>query len=74
MERDDPPSMRLETCLIPGGRYARRKIKDWENNIEMIGPTFESMAKEYGVDPYCLSIEFYKSQNELILLLPIEFE
>lgn len=70
---DDPKALGLASWIIPGGRYARRKVADWESHIWEIGETFMAMAEEYGErqDPERPSIEFYRSQKEAILLLPI---
>jgi hypothetical protein len=61
----------LESWVIPGGKYVRVKIKDWERNINSIALTFSQMAKTFAVDNTRPSIEFYKSQKELVLMLPI---
>ena len=61
----------LDRWVIPGGRYARTKIKDWENDIGIIGKTFSQMLKSCLTDDTRPSIEFYRSLKEVILLLPI---
>jgi len=61
----------LEGWAIPGGKYLRAKIKDWEKHLELIGPTFKDMTKGQNVDNSRPYIEFYRSQKKLILLLPI---
>lgn len=68
---DNPAQMGLETWVIPGGKYARAKIKDWESNLASIGATFVAMMERYPVDLSRPSLEFYRSQEELILLLPV---
>ena len=68
---DDPSSMGLDTCIIPGGRYIRKKVKDWLERIPEIEQIFISLAKQYPSDPERPSIEFYRSQKELILFLPL---
>ncbi len=70
-DRTEPGRLGLPVWTIPGGRYARRKIEDWSIRVEKIGEAFESMAKEHEYDPGRWSIEFYRSQKEVILLLPI---
>ena len=72
MEEEDPQALGFEEMTIPGGKYARTKIEDWEKNTHLIGPAFDNMAKEYEVDPMRPSIEFYRSQKELITLMPIK--
>lgn len=71
VESDNPEG--LETWTIPGGKYLRAKIEDWVGKENMIGEVFSDMAKISNVDydrPY---IEYYRSQKELILLLPVKF-
>ena len=61
----------LPTWTIPGGKYAREKVADYRSRVEVIAETFEAMAKECRADRSRPEVEFYKSQSEIILLLPI---
>jgi len=61
----------FELDTIPGGMYTRKKIKNWMGKEKTIAPTFEKMAQSYIVDSNRPHIEFYRSQKELILFLPI---
>ncbi len=56
---------------IESGRCARVKLLDWQSKTDQIGPTFGAMAREYGFDPSRPQMEYYRSQNELHLLLPV---
>jgi len=71
-EGDDSHAVKLSTWVIPGGRYLREKVDYWEQKIEKLPSTFESMARTHRVDRTRPSVEFYRSQRELLLLLPIE--
>jgi hypothetical protein len=71
IESDDPDGMQLETGMIPGGRYARRKLMDWEKNLSKLSSLFEEMARAHDVDPERPSLEFYRSHAELQLFLPV---
>lgn len=71
-DEDNPKLMGPEVWTIPGGRYARVKIKDWQRNLKKIGAAFESMAKECEVDSQRPFVEFYRSLKEVILFLPIK--
>jgi len=71
---DDPAALGLDAWVIPGGAYARRKMVNWSEHADEIGATFAAMAEEYPGDPTRPSIEFYRSQTELQLLLPIAVE
>jgi len=73
LEGDNPDRMQLDTGIIPGGKYARRKISDWESKVRegQLPRLFQEMIETYNVDPNRPSIEFYRSQTELQLLLPV---
>ena len=68
---EEPTTLGLETWTVPGGRYARRKLMDWESRVHMIGDEFDAMDTEHSWDETRPSIEFYRSRRELILYLPI---
>ena len=67
----EPAALGLETWTIPGGRYARRKMVDWESKVHLIGGEFNAMVAEHSWDETRPSIEFYRSLRELVLYLPI---
>ena len=69
----DNPALEIGTLL--GGKHASRKLKNWsaEKDIpQKIVGAFEEMLKEFEADRERPEIEFYRSQNELILMLPIK--
>ncbi|TMI08221.1 hypothetical protein E6H34_05115 [Candidatus Bathyarchaeota archaeon] len=68
----DDPQMPLETGVIPGGWYVRRKLMDWEKNLSTLPRLFEEMARTHDVDPKRPSLEFYRSQAEMHLFLPVK--
>ena len=69
---DDTPSLGLKTWVIPGGKYSRRKLLKWQARIPEIGGTFQSMAKEGERDSSRPSVEYYRSEKELVLFLPMK--
>jgi hypothetical protein len=69
--QDSPAAMGLETWTIPGGAYARRKLEGWPERLSEIGRIFGALAAEYPRDPARPNIEFYRSQKELLLLMPV---
>lgn len=64
---------KLETGVIPGGKYARRKIMNWENVIcdGDLSRVNQEFTKSRDVDPNRFTIEFYRSHDELELMVPI---
>jgi hypothetical protein len=71
---DDPKYYGLEAWVIPGGRYAKLKFGPWKDRVDEIGPAVDQMAEEHDgrVDESRPTIEFYRSEKELILYLPIK--
>ena len=59
------------TWIIPGGRYVRRRLLDWESNLHTIGAVFEELRRRPDADPSRPAIEFYRSQKELLLMVPV---
>ena len=73
-EGDDPSSLGLTPSEIPGGKYAKDRIRPWDyrKDIPRLIEKFEKMAKEHEVDKTRPSIEFYRRHDDLILYLPIK--
>jgi hypothetical protein len=70
---EDPATYGFDSWVIPGGRYVREKMKDWTTKIPEIGKAFVALAdrERSRVDDTRPSLEFYRSEDELILLLPV---
>ncbi len=68
---DDPDRMQLDTGVIPGGWYARRRYPDWEKDLAGMGRNFEEMMHLYSVDPAGFELEYYRSQAEMFLFVPL---
>jgi DNA gyrase inhibitor GyrI len=61
----------LETGTLPGGRYLRARLRGEPPAVyELIGPTFDEMAKARVAEsrPW---IEYYRRYDEVDLLLPV---
>jgi superfamily II DNA/RNA helicase len=68
---DDTRGLDLPHWVIPSGRYAMRKIADWEAHRGEIGPTAGALLSRPDVDRSRPLIEFYRSQAELRLFAPV---
>jgi len=68
---DDPDNLPHPTWTIPGGKYVRQKLPDWEHHRELIGPSFGRMRERRDFDPSRPCVEHYRSQRELLLMAPI---
>jgi GyrI-like small molecule binding domain len=71
IDSDDPERMQLESGTIPGGWYAKAKLMDWQKDVSKIGGLFEEMARAHDYDRKRPSVEFYRSQTEVQLFLPV---
>ena len=71
IDEKEAETFALPTWTIPGGKYVREKVTDYRSRVEVIAETLEAMAKECRADRSRPEVEFYKSQREIILLLPI---
>ena len=68
---DDASSLPHPTCTIPGGRYVRRKIENWEENLHLIGTSVEELRQRPDFDPTRSCVEYYRSRKELLLMVPV---
>lgn len=69
---DDASALGLPTWTIPGGKFVRQKLTNWEENRPEIGRTFQRMREGCEPEAGRPSIEFYRSQKELLLFLPVK--
>ena len=71
-EGDEPGALGLEEGVLPGGRYARVRLKGDPPAVHgLIRPAFERLWERSDADPSRPSIEFYRRSDEIDLLLPI---
>ena len=61
-----------ERWTLPGGKYRRVRIADWERHRDEIGPTVDALRARPDNDPTRPVIEFYRSQSELQILSPVK--
>jgi len=68
-----PETIGLQQWTVPRGLYTYEKIDDWNSKKHLIASTFEKMIKENEsiVDWSRPILEFYKSMNEMRLLVPV---
>jgi len=64
-------SLGFPTMMIKGGKYARAKLFDYSNHTDRIGEIFGELIRDLGMDPHKPMIEYYRSQSELHLLVPL---
>jgi len=61
----------LEAWTIPGGAYLTRKVDDWDSKLSEMPKMFEELVGNDTVDRTRPSVEFYRSQRELVLYMPV---
>ena len=61
----------LERFVVPAGNYARAVLHNWQLESPQRKAIFTDMAKQFIEDTARPQIEFYKSQTEMWLYLPI---
>lgn len=69
---EEPKRLGFPTWTIPGGKYAKAKIKDWVKHIPEIATTFDQLRKQYEHDTSRPAVEYYESMRELNIFLPIK--
>ena len=69
---NDTSSFGLPTVTIPGGRYARARLRGEPPGVyERIGPTIAELESQVEVDETRPVIEHYRRHDEIDLLVPI---
>lgn len=61
----------LPTMTIKGSKYARAKLLDWRNHTGEIKQIFDQLTRDFPMDPEGWALEYYRSQSELHLLIPL---
>ena len=69
---DDPEAVGLELGTLPGGRYARERLRGEPPPVyALIAPTFERLAQRPDCDRQRPSPEFYRRRDVIDLLQPV---
>ena len=66
---EEVASLGFPTMMIKGGKYARAKLFDWQNHTDKIGEIFDQLMQDFQMDPNGATVEYYRSQSELHLLI-----
>jgi hypothetical protein len=71
-EGDSPNDLGLETGTLPGGRYLQVRLQGEPPAVyDLIGPTFQRLARRPDRDPERPELEFYRRRDVIDLLLPV---
>lgn len=63
--------MSLPIIKIEGGAFITRKLENWHERTDEIGKIFETLADLYPVRKDAPFLEYYRSNKELTLMVPI---
>ena len=73
MEEGDSRNINwMQEVTLEKGIYDREKISDWKKNLGQIPTVIDRVAAGSSVDSERYVIEFYRSERELFLLIPIK--
>jgi predicted transcriptional regulator YdeE len=61
----------FEPLTVDAGKFVRLSIKDWQAKIAEIPQLVDMLRRDFVTDPARPTIEFYRSQTELHLLVPL---
>ncbi|OGN97244.1 MAG: hypothetical protein A2Z77_06680 [Chloroflexi bacterium RBG_13_51_36] len=68
---EEVTALGLPTMMVKGGKHARAKLLDWPNHTDKIGQIFGELTRDFPMDPTGWALEYYRSQSELHLLMPL---
>jgi hypothetical protein len=71
LDAGEAAALGFPTLVLNGGKYARVKLKDWTKHTEEIPTIFDQLDQAVQRDPARPAVEFYRSQSELHLLVPV---
>lgn len=66
--------LKLPILKIEGGAFVTRKLENWYGKMDEIGKIFDTLSDLYPVRKGVPFLEYYKSNKELILMVPVGTE
>lgn len=71
IDDDEPKRLGLESMIIPSSNYATKKLMNWSSQIPMFGTIFNELYSKHSANNDLYAIEYYKSPDEVILMVPL---
>ena len=76
LDDDQSDDLGFDQAEVPGGRYGRRLVRDWENRLSELPGLFDQLQAElveagFLVDVTRPCLEFYRRSNELLIMVPV---
>lgn len=69
---DQTKKLGFKSGTIPGGKYALRRVYDWEGHLGDIGKTFSELIHAYEFDPSRPCVEYYHGMNYMVVRVPVK--
>ncbi len=76
LDGEEADDLGLERIMVPGGKYARTLVRDWESRISELPAIVGQLHSDIkgsglAVDPDRPSLEHYRRIDELLIMLPV---
>jgi len=76
LDTEHPDDLGFERGTVPGGRYARARVRNWQERLSELEKLFEELvnvSSAVGNEPDLErpQIEFYRNLDELIIMVPV---
>jgi hypothetical protein len=71
LDENEISRLGFPTMILRGGKYARVKLLDWTKHADQISGIFDELMEQFKKDRAGPTIEFYRSQSELHLMIPL---
>lgn len=68
---DEAASLGFPAMRVRGGRCVLVKLMDWPNRVGEISAIFDELMRNFPMAPNAPTLEYYRSQSELHLLVPL---
>ena len=72
LDGDEPGKLGLESFTIPASNYAAKKLMDWQSQLPRIPEIFDELSSKHEIRKDVPFLEYYKSDTELILMVPVK--
>jgi predicted transcriptional regulator YdeE len=72
LEEGEASKLGLESFTIKKGNYVGVVVKDFMNNIPLIGQIFQELIQRHDIDPNGYCLEWYQSPEEVRCVVPVK--
>lgn len=69
---NEAASLGFPMMTLKGGDSAWVKLMNWPQHADEIGPILDALMEECRKDPEVPTVEFYRSQTDLHLMIPLQ--